>query len=62
MEKRSELYTIQEPEPPVEREILCLTGTYSLGPAKTRPVVGPPWPQHVAWRDFLRRTKQKTGV
>ena len=60
MDKRSELYQIQEPEAPVKRAILHLTGIRSHGPASPHPV-GPPWPRQVAWREHLRR-KQKIGV
>jgi hypothetical protein len=60
MDKRSELYQIEEPEAPVKREVLHLTGIRSHGPASPRPV-GPPWPPQVAWRERLRR-KQKIGV
>ena len=57
MDKRSELYQIEEPEAPVKREVLHLTGIRSHGPATPRPV-GRPWPRQVAWRDFLRHTKK----
>ena len=53
-EKRTELYAIQEPETPVKREVLHLSGIRSHGPAEGRPV-GPPWPRQVDWRAFLRR-------
>jgi hypothetical protein len=56
MDKPSELYKIQEPETPVKRKILHLTGIRSHGPAKPRPV-GRPWPRQVDWRGFLRRAK-----
>jgi hypothetical protein len=54
MEKRPELYAIQEPETPVKREVLHLSGIRSHGPASPRPV-GPPWPKQVAWRERLRK-------
>ena len=57
MDKRSELYQIEEPEAPVKREVLHLTGIRSHGPATSRPV-GRPWPRQVAWRGFLRHTKK----
>jgi hypothetical protein len=60
MDKRSELYQIQEPEAPAKRAILHLTGSRSRGPASPRPV-GPPWPPQVTGRERLRR-KQKIGV
>ena len=56
MDKPSELYQIQEPEPPVKREVLHLRGIRSHGPAVARPV-GRPWPRQVDWRGFLRRGK-----
>jgi hypothetical protein len=58
MDKRPELYVIQEPEPPVERKVIHLAGIRSHGPASPRPV-GRPWPRQVAWRDFLRRAKNQ---
>jgi hypothetical protein len=61
MEKRSELYVIQEPETPVKCEVLHISGIRSHGPASPRPV-GRPWPRHIAWREYLRRAKQKIGV
>jgi hypothetical protein len=59
-DKPSELYQIQEPEAPVKREVLHLTGIQSHGPASLR-AVGPPWPPQVAWREHLHRAK-KIGV
>ena len=53
-DKRPELYQIQEPEAPVKREVLHITGIRSHGPAEGRPV-GPPWPRQVDWREYLRR-------
>jgi hypothetical protein len=58
MDKRSELYVIEEPEAPVKREVLHLSGIRSHGPAKARPV-GRPWPRHIAWREYLRRARNK---
>jgi hypothetical protein len=60
MEKRPELYAIQEPETPVEREVLHLSGIRSHGPAEMRPV-GPPWPRQVDWRAFLRAANSQTA-
>ena len=57
MDKPSELYQIQEPEAPVKRAVLHLTGIQSHGPASLRPV-GPPWPPQVAWREHLHRAKK----
>ena len=56
MDKRSELYQIQEPEAPVKREVLHIRGIRSHGPAVARRV-GRPWPRQVDWRGFLRRGK-----
>ena len=53
-DKRPELYQIQEPEAPVKREVLHITGIRSHGPVELRPV-GRPWPRQVDWRAFLRR-------
>jgi len=60
-DKRPELYQIQEPEAPVKREVLHITGIRSHGPVELRPV-GRPWPRHISWREYLRRAKQKSGV
>jgi hypothetical protein len=57
MEKRPELYTIQEPETPVEHKVIHLSGIRSHGPADARPV-GRPWPRQIAWRESLRRAKK----
>jgi len=54
IKKPPELYVIEEPETPVKREVLHLSGIRSHGPAEGRPV-GPPWPRQVDWRAFLRR-------
>jgi len=59
-----ELYVIQEPEPeaPVEREVLHVSGIRSHGPVELRPV-GRPWPRHISWREYQRRAKaRKNGV
>jgi hypothetical protein len=60
-DKRPELVQIQEPEAPVKREVLHISGIRSAGPATPRPV-GRPWPRHISWREHLRRAKQKIGV
>jgi hypothetical protein len=57
MDKRPELYQIEEPQPPLKREILHLSGIRSAGPATPRPV-GRPWPRQVDLRDYLRRKKK----
>jgi len=56
MDKRPELYQIEEPEAAVKREVLHASGMRSHGPAEVRRV-GRPWPRQVNWRGFLRRTK-----
>jgi hypothetical protein len=58
MDKRPQLYAIQEPEA-VERKVIHLSGIRSHGPAEARDVARP-WPRQHAWRDALRRMK-KTG-
>ena len=57
MDKRLQLYQIEEPSAPVKREVLHLSGIRSHGPAEVRPV-GRPWPRQVNWRGFLRRAKR----
>jgi len=60
MDKRPELYAIQEPETaatPMSRAVLHLSGIRSHGPATPRPV-GRPWPTQVDWSTFLRRAKK----
>jgi hypothetical protein len=56
MDKRPELYPIQDPEAPVKRAILHLKGIRSAVPATPHPV-GRPWPRQVDLRDYLRRRK-----
>ena len=60
MDKPSELYQIQEPAAPAQREILHVTGIRPQSPATPR-AGSRPWPRQVAWRYVLRRAK-KTGV
>ena len=61
-DKRPELVQIQEPEAPVKREVLHISGIRSAGPATPRPV-GRPWPRHISWREYQRRAKaRKDGV
>ena len=57
MNKHPDLYVIEEPETPVKREVLHLSGIRSHGPAEPRPV-GRPWPQQLDWREYLRRAKK----
>lgn len=57
-DKRFELYQIEEPEAPVKREVLHVSGARSPGAAVVRRV-GRPWPRQVAGRGFLRRTKSR---
>ena len=56
MDKRPQLYVIQEPEP-VERKVIHLSGIRSHGPAEAR-VMAKPWPRQHAWRDAVRRIKK----
>jgi len=50
MEKRPELYVIEEPEAPAPSNVLEFRTLRSHGPATLRPV-GPPWPRQVVWHD-----------
>jgi len=60
MDKRPELYQIEEPA--VKREVLHVSGTRSHDPATPRPV-GRPWPRHISYREYQRRAKaRKDGV
>lgn len=56
MNKHPDLYVIEEPETPVKREVLHLSGIRSHGPAVALPV-GRPWPRQVDLREYLRRKK-----
>jgi hypothetical protein len=57
MNKRPQLYVIQEPET-VERKVLHLSGGIRVhGPAEARDVAKP-WPRQHAWRDAVRRIKK----
>ena len=55
MMKPLELYQIEEPATPVQRELLPLTCIQShRSAAETRPL-GPPWPEQIDWRELVRR-------
>jgi len=59
-ESEKQLYQIEEPQPEVKREVLHLSGIRSHGPANARNVERP-WPRQMAWRESLRRAKNKVA-
>jgi hypothetical protein len=57
MKTPPELSVVQEPEA-TERKIIHLSGIRSSGAAQARPV-SRPWPRQGAWRERLRRAKDR---